>query len=48
MRVVYITLGLFILFNIGVACRTPAQVAEGCEPVGSGLVHCAPQQDDRG
>jgi len=40
MRVVYLTLGLFILFNIGAACRTPPAQTNGCEVVSSGLVHC--------
>lgn len=45
MRIIYLTLGLYILINIGAACRTPVEIAEGCERVGSGLVHCAPATD---
>jgi len=42
MRILYLTLGVFILFNIGAACRTPPAVADGCERVAGGLVHCGP------
>jgi hypothetical protein len=45
MRIVYLTLGLFILLNIGAACRTEAPEAAGCERVAAGLVHC---KDDGG
>lgn len=40
MRIVYLTLGLFILLNIGAACRTPPPAPEGCELVSTGLLHC--------
>ena len=43
MRVVYLTLGFFILLNIGAACRTPQVVAQNCTAVSGGLVHCADQ-----
>lgn len=41
MRIVYLTLGVFILLNIGAICRTPQAVPENCEPVSGGLIHCA-------
>jgi hypothetical protein len=40
MRILYLTLGLFILLNIGAACRTPPPAPQGCEPVSGGLIRC--------
>ncbi|WP_164513276.1 hypothetical protein [Thiosocius teredinicola] len=40
MRIVYLTLGFFILLGIGAACRTPPPLGEDCESVGGGLVRC--------
>lgn len=40
MRILYLTLGVFILINLGAACRTPAGPADGCERLGGGLVRC--------
>ena len=48
MRIIYLALGLFILINIGAACRTPTEIADGCERVSGGLVHCATTEDERG
>jgi hypothetical protein len=45
MRIVYFTLGLFILFNIGAACRTVPPETTGCQRISAGLVHC---KDDGG
>jgi hypothetical protein len=44
MRIVYITLGIFVLLNIGVVCRTPHPVAENCTPVSGGLIHCTEEK----
>ena len=41
MRVVYLTLGLIILLNIGANCRTPQVTDKDCTPLASGLLHCA-------
>jgi len=40
MRIVYLTLGFFILLNIGAACRTPQPVPEECEQLSGGLIRC--------
>lgn len=40
MRVVYLALAAFLILNLGIACRTPAVVAAGCESPASGLVFC--------
>ena len=50
MRVVYLALGVFLLLNIGAACRTPPVASAGCELVAGGLVHCpvaSTGRDDR-
>lgn len=44
MRIVYLTLGFFVLLNIGVACRTGQPAAENCTQVSAGLVHCMGEQ----
>ncbi len=44
MRMVYLTLGLMVLLNIGANCRTPQITDEKCTPLSSGLVHCAQTQ----
>jgi len=43
MRIVYLTLGFFILLNIGAACRTPQAVPEECEQLSGGLIRCNAQ-----
>lgn len=40
MRIIYLTLGVFVLFNIGAACRTAPEVAGDCERLAGGLVRC--------
>lgn len=40
MRIVYLTLGFFILFNIGAACRTPQALPEDCKQLSGGLIRC--------
>jgi hypothetical protein len=40
MRIIYLTLGLFVLFNIGAICRTAQPMAENCTAVSGGLIHC--------
>lgn len=47
MRFVYLTLGLFILLNIGAACRTPSPPPQGCEHVSAGLLHCKGDGEQR-
>lgn len=49
MRVVYFTLAILIVLNIGAACRTPPPVPAGCQGISGGLVHCAdPETGDGG
>ncbi len=48
MRIIYLTLGLYVLINIGAACRTPVVLAEGCERISGGLVHCPPTEQTGG
>jgi len=45
MRILYLTLGVFILINIGAACRMPPGPADGCEQLGGGLVRCGHSGD---
>lgn len=40
MRVILLTLAVFVMLGIGATCRTPIAVAEGCERLSSSLVHC--------
>lgn len=40
MRIIYLTLGLFVLLNIGAVCRTTQPLSENCTPVSGGLVRC--------
>lgn len=40
MRILYLTLGVFVLLNVGAACRTPSAPAPDCARVAGGLVHC--------
>jgi hypothetical protein len=48
MRVIYLTLGLFILLGIGAACRTPPLIHSDCIP-GAGDAACPPAENvDRG
>jgi hypothetical protein len=42
MRIVYLTLAVFVLINVGAACRTPPALPGDCERVAGGLVRCAP------
>lgn len=49
MRIVYLTLGFFILLGIGAACRTPPPAGDNCESFASGLVRCERDaKDDNG
>ena len=48
MRVIYLTLGLFILLDIGAACRTPPLIHSDCI-LGAGDAACPPAENvDRG
>jgi hypothetical protein len=38
MRIVYLTLGLFVLLNLGVDCRMPPLAPADCRAVAGGLV----------
>lgn len=40
MRIVYLTLALFVLLNIGANCRTPPVTGENCTSASAGLVVC--------
>ncbi len=42
MRMLYLTLGLFLLLDIGAVCRSPSTLPAGCEPASGGLAHCGP------
>jgi len=44
MRIIYLTLGLFVLFNIGTVCRTAQPLAKNCTPVSGGLIHCTAEE----
>ena len=41
MRVIYLTLGFFVLIGIGASCRTPSVLPDDCERLAGGLVRCA-------
>lgn len=44
MRIIYLTLGFFILLGIGAACRTPPLTAGNCAPGLSDDPACASVQ----
>lgn len=49
MRILYLTLAVFVLINLGAACRTPPAVPADCERLAGGLVRCTPDAGpDRG
>jgi hypothetical protein len=47
MRVIYLTLAVFVLIGIGAACRTPAPLPDDCERLPGGLARCAAQHPNR-
>jgi hypothetical protein len=40
MRMILLALAAFLILGIGATCRTPTVIADGCERLGGGLVHC--------
>ena len=40
MRIIYLTLALFVLLNIGANCRTPPVEERDCTPASAGLAVC--------
>ncbi len=40
MRIIYLTLALFVLLNIGANCRTPPVKGHDCTPASAGLAVC--------
>ena len=44
MRIIYLTLALFVLLGIGATCRTPPVKAQNCTPSSAGLVVCTEER----
>lgn len=45
MRIIYLTLALFVLLNIGANCRTPPVTGQDCKSVSAGLAVCAGERN---
>ena len=48
MRMIYLTLGFFVLLGIGAACRTPPVLHSDCTPGITGTACPPAEQPDRG